>query len=131
MYSLGDKYDIQGLKKVSARNFQTGLDATKASFRELLNVIAAIPIVYGATPDTGRILRDIVLTIARQDWESMSALPKFKDFVADNPGFAVDFIKNMGHLSERTVCKSCKSPYTFIMRSSCGCDVPLKAYIGN
>ena len=131
MYALGDKYDIQGLKRLSAWKFQTGFDAIKDNFCELLKVIAAIPIVYRTTPDTDRTLRDIILTIARRDWERLAAILKFKDLVADNPSFAIDLIKKMSQLPERVVCKSCKSPYTFIVRSNCGCDIPAKVHSGS
>ena len=134
MYALGDKYGIKGLKNLSAEKFQNSLNASRRKLGEGGTVLCAISLVYATTPDTDRILRDIVLSIPRRNWEFLSDIPEFQDFVAQNPAFAVDLIKKMSQLaglSERLVCKTCKSPNMGVICHGCGRHIVAKDCFGN
>ncbi|CAG1960134.1 unnamed protein product [Fusarium graminearum] len=61
MYSLGDKYDIEGLRNVSTKKYCTELHGTLSTD----DFFSSIPFVYGLTPENSRDLRDPVLAFAR------------------------------------------------------------------
>jgi hypothetical protein len=61
MYSIGDKYDIEGLRRLSTRKYCEALQ------RDLYinDFFASIPYVYALTPESSRDLRDPALAFAR------------------------------------------------------------------
>lgn len=61
MYSLGDKYDLPGLKKEAARRFNEDIRIPGDSKSEILTLLSVVPIVYTTTPDTDRGLRNHVV----------------------------------------------------------------------
>ena len=60
MYSLGDKYDLPGLKKEAVRRFINDIAIPGDKKRETLTLLSVIPTVYTATPESDRGLRDLV-----------------------------------------------------------------------
>ncbi|KAL9135501.1 MAG: hypothetical protein Q9175_003303 [Cornicularia normoerica] len=61
MYSLGDKYDLPGLKKEAARRFNEDVKISGDSKCETLTLLSVVPTVYEITLDSDRGLRDIVV----------------------------------------------------------------------
>ncbi|GKU07565.1 kelch 21 [Fusarium langsethiae] len=61
MYSLGDKYDIEGLRNLSAKKYCSELHGSLST----ADFFSSIPYVYALTPENSRDLRDPVLAFAR------------------------------------------------------------------
>ena len=57
MYALGDKYQVKGLQHLAASKFKASL----ASHWDSPDFITAVQTVYSSTPDSNRLLRDIVV----------------------------------------------------------------------
>jgi hypothetical protein len=57
MYALGDKYQVAGLQNVAASKFKACL----AHHRNSPDFITALQTVYTSTPDSNRMLRDVVV----------------------------------------------------------------------
>ena len=97
MYALGDKYDLEGLKREAAEKF-----ATRAPrlYNECLGpieeFIAVIPLIYTTTPDTDRGLRDQAVKYGRVKWETLWAQPGFKDKLAEIGDFINDIVTKLG-----------------------------------
>ena len=60
MYSLGDKYDLPGLKKEAVRRFINDIAIPGDKKCETLTLLSVIPNVYTTTPESDRGLRDLV-----------------------------------------------------------------------
>lgn len=61
MYSLGDKYDLPGLKKEVARRFEKDVEIPGDGKRETMTLLSVVPAVYSTTPDNDRCLRDLIV----------------------------------------------------------------------
>ena len=62
MYSLGDKYDVPGLKKEAARRFDKDVEIPgDTKCKETLTLLSVVPHIYATTPDSDRGLRDLVV----------------------------------------------------------------------
>ncbi|OBS25166.1 hypothetical protein FPOA_05701 [Fusarium poae] len=61
MYSLGDKYDIEGLRNLSTQKYCSELHGSLSTN----DFFSSIPYVYTLTPESSRDLRDPVLSFAR------------------------------------------------------------------
>jgi hypothetical protein len=57
MYALGDKYQVTGLQHLAAMKFKASL----AYHWDSPDFITAVQTVYSSTPDSNRVLRDIVV----------------------------------------------------------------------
>ena len=61
MYSLGDKYDLPGLKREAARRFTEDVKIPGDCKSETLILLSVVPIVYTITPDSDRRLRNLLV----------------------------------------------------------------------
>ncbi|RBR13527.1 uncharacterized protein FIESC28_08155 [Fusarium coffeatum] len=61
MHSLGDKYDIEGLRSLATQKYCLELQGSLS----VTNFFSSIPYVYTLTPESSRDLRDPVLAFAR------------------------------------------------------------------
>lgn len=61
MHSLGDKYDIEGLRNLSIQKYCSELQGSLS----VTDFFSSIPYVYTLTPESSRDLRDPVLAFAR------------------------------------------------------------------
>ena len=93
MYSLGDEYDLQGLKKEAARRFITDIPIPGDKKRETLTLLSVIPTIYTTTPDSDRRLRDLVAQRIFQRYRTASRhFLKELDTALEVPQFAKDII---------------------------------------
>ena len=87
MYTIGDKYDISGLRSLARQKFESDIvvDWQRAIF------ISIIDLVYG--PDSFRdgSLRKTVCEVALQNLKSLSTLPAFDLILQKTPSFAYEF----------------------------------------
>ncbi|KAM0206021.1 hypothetical protein ACHAQD_012543, partial [Fusarium lateritium] len=61
MYSIGDKYDIEGLRHLSTKKYCEALQGDLY----INDFFSSIPYIYDLTPESSRDLRDPALTFAR------------------------------------------------------------------
>lgn len=62
MYSLGDKYDLAGLKKEAARRFGEDIQIPgDGKYETTLALLSVVETVYETTPDSDRGLRNLVV----------------------------------------------------------------------
>lgn len=61
MYSMGDKYDIEGLRNLATKKYCSDLQGILGTSE----FFSSIPYVYTLTPESSRDLRDPVLAFAR------------------------------------------------------------------
>ena len=73
MYSLGDKYDLPGLKREAARRFTEDVKIPADCKSETLTLLSIVPIVYTTTPDSDRGLRNLLV---RQIFERYNTASK-------------------------------------------------------
>lgn len=93
MYSLGDEYDLQGLKKEAARRFITDILIPGDKKRETLTLLSVIPTIYTTTPDSDRGLRDLVARHIFKRYRFASKhFIKELDTALEVPQFAKDII---------------------------------------
>ena len=78
MYSLGDKYDLPGLKREAARRFTEDVKFPGDCKSETLTLLSVVRIVYTTTPDSDRCLRNLLV---RQIFERYNTASKH--FVAE------------------------------------------------
>ena len=93
MYSLGDKYDLPGLKKEALRRFINDIAIPGDKKRETLTLLSVIPTVYTTTPESDRGLRDLVARHIFQRYKIASKLfIKELDTALKVPQFARDIV---------------------------------------
>ena len=93
MYSLGDKYDLPGLKKEAARRFINDIAIPGDKKRETLTLLSVIPTIYTTTPDSDRGLRDLVARHIFQRYRTASKhFIKELETALEVPQFARDII---------------------------------------
>lgn len=93
MYSLGDKYDLAGLKKEAARRFINDIAIPRDKKGETLTLLSVIPTIYTTTPDSDRGLRDLVARHVFQRYDIASKhFIKEIDAAFGVPQFARDII---------------------------------------
>ena len=93
MYSLGDKFDLPGLKKEAARRFINDIAIPGDKKRETLTLLSVIPTVYTTTPDSDRGLRDLVARHIFQRYRTASKhFIKELDTALEVPQFAGDIV---------------------------------------
>ena len=93
MYSLGDKYDLPGLKKEAVRRFIDDIAIPGDKKRETLTLLSVIPTIYTTTPDSDRGLRDLVALHIFQRYRTASKhFNKELDTALELPQFAGDII---------------------------------------
>ena len=61
MYSLGDKYDLPGLKNEAVRRFKEDVKIPGDRKSETLTLLSVVPTVYTTTPDSDRGLRNLLV----------------------------------------------------------------------
>ena len=93
MYSLGDKYDLPGLKKEAVRRFINDIAIPGDKKRETLTLLSVIPTVYTTTPGSDRGLRDLVARHIFQRYKIASKhFIKELDTALKIPQFARDIV---------------------------------------
>ena len=93
MYSLGDKYDLPGLKKDAVRRFIGDIAIPGDKKCETLTLLSVIPIIYTTTPDSDRSLRDLVARHIFQRYRTASKhFNKELDTALELPQFAGDIV---------------------------------------
>ena len=93
MYSLGDKYDLPGLKKEAARRFINDTAILGNKKRKTLTLLSVIPTIYTTTPDSDRGLRDLVAQHIFQRYKIASKhFIEELDTALEAPQFARDII---------------------------------------
>lgn len=110
MYSLGDKYDIPGLRHISTRQYRASLRDGEASFEEYL---ASIPEVYQPPASNG--LRKAAIDHARLELskstcsdESRSML---KRVMKEIPEFGSDLIDAVLAAPVPGMCEDCRDDH--------------------
>ncbi|PNP79354.1 hypothetical protein FNYG_07430 [Fusarium nygamai] len=93
MYSLGDEYDIKGLRDLSAQKYSWALDES-LDLDEFLN---SIPFVYTLTPDNSRGLRDSALEFARNKLRNAGGLSDIRDSFDELLIECPDFLTELLH----------------------------------
>lgn len=108
MYALGEKYAIQSLKDIAAKNFSYCLktDTISLLYPNVENDIGLIIAeVYNGTPAFDRGLRDPLIDFAAKKWLSLSSSPGFRSAIAKIPDFAISTMDKI--VKERNLCKRC------------------------
>lgn len=101
MYALGDKFDLQGLKKEAGERFTAYLDNPPSIFLQCVReFIAAIPLIYATTPGTDRGLRDRAVRYGSQYWDTLWGQTAFKDGLTEIGDFINDVV--IGYQSQRS-----------------------------
>lgn len=80
MYALGEKYNLQGLKKTAAAKFETALHSETRG----TPILPLITLIYASTPENDRGLRDLILPVALVNAKILSSLPGFKSMIVEN-----------------------------------------------
>ena len=98
MYSMGDKYGIDGLKGIAAENFaltlkrsewHVGLDSPNISIGALGT---ALECIYDSTPESDKGLRDQVLGYCQLHLQYLLTLKDFKAVLLAVPEFAFELL---------------------------------------
>ena len=91
MYTIGDKYDIPGLRSLARQKFESDIvvDWQQATF------IPIIDLVYGPDGPGDGGLRRTVCEVALQNLRSLSTLPAFDLILQKTPDFAYEFAQVM------------------------------------
>ena len=93
MYSLGDKYDLAGLKKEAGQRFIDDITIPGDKKRETLTLLSVIPTIYTTTLDSDRGLRDLVAWHTFQRYRIASKyFIKELDSALKVPQFAQDIV---------------------------------------
>lgn len=79
MYTLGEKYEIQSLKKAAIKQFDMFLNSRSEEWEpEIEDIIKIISEVFESTPESDRGLRDPLIDFVAQSWPSLSFTPELK-----------------------------------------------------
>lgn len=110
MYSLGDKYDIPGLRHVSTCQYRASLQDGEASFEEYL---ASIPEVYQPPASNG--LRKAAIDHARLELGKRSCSDEsrsmLKRVMKEIPGFGSDLIDAVLAAPVPGMCEDCRDDH--------------------
>lgn len=101
MYALGEKYDLQGLKKTAAAKFETALHSETRG----TPILPLITLIYASTPENDRGLRDLILPVALVNAKNLSNVPGFKSMIVENAEFVSDVFG-------KTIAPKAPPPYT-------------------
>ncbi|KAF5597191.1 ARM repeat protein [Fusarium pseudoanthophilum] len=99
VYQIGDKYDIQALKRLAATKYRTSIDAGWGTD----SFPWAIELAYTTTPPGDRGLRDIALQIAAQEIGTLMSQDVFCKMLSANADLAADIIRRLHRESEKSL----------------------------
>ncbi|KAG8533631.1 uncharacterized protein KY384_001372 [Bacidia gigantensis] len=121
MYSLGDKYDVSGLRQVSSAGLERNLQcATARIVRDYPSPLSWIDgfqdladAVYSGTPDSDDSLREPLIEFVYKQWANIGKLLPITESFAAIPQFVIDVIErhrkilNIARIecSEETRCR--------------------------
>lgn len=113
MYTLGDKYGIQGLKGIASAKFAATLKQPEwteewTSAEVSIGALGtAVKCIYDSTPDSDRALRDQVLGYAKLHLRRLVTLKHFKAILAEVPELAFELLvqEAEGRVSEDASAK--------------------------
>lgn len=107
MYALGEKYEIQSLKKAAIRLFDMFLNSRSEEWKpEIEDIEKIISEVFGSTPESNRGLRDPLIAFVAQSWPSLSSTSEFKLKTIEVPELAIGVIDKLAKENgEGEACK--------------------------
>ena len=79
MYVLADKYAMPDLRTESLRKFSHTMEVNKGNANLRSMILEVMLLVYGATPDNDRSLRDLVSGFAAKDWAWFEQQPEIQN----------------------------------------------------
>ena len=89
LYALGSTYQIKGLKALAADKFST---AAKYAWNHA-SFLEAIKIVYTATPDTDRAMRDVIVATVQDHINILGDRKEFEQTVRSIEGLAYGLLR--------------------------------------
>jgi hypothetical protein len=98
MYTIGDKYYIQGLKTEAAERFSEYTSHVNSEI--VYDFLGCLPKIYQDTLPHDRELRDAAVTFGIQIWHRLWSIPEFKDNLNGYDEFINDVVihtRSCGH----------------------------------
>ncbi|KAI9890496.1 MAG: hypothetical protein M1814_003980 [Vezdaea aestivalis] len=119
MYIVSDKYDIQQLKRLSLKKFETGLQSYQLKAekdymdRMALKIAEAVWEVYEYTSELDPLLRDLLSTKAVEGYSHLIETVRFRDLLEEVPAFCRDVLTLMGARHELKVTLLQRDSFSF------------------
>ncbi len=99
MYTMADKYDIPGLRKLCVEKFSVGMKKPS----EVINFPSLIRLIYESTPENDRGLRDVISKVAREHLAELIKNDDFAEVLKSVGAFAHDILRNAVWREEKMV----------------------------
>ena len=105
-YAAAEFYDVQHLKRLASRKFKI---ATENGWqRESALFAKAIAVVYETTPDSDRVLREIVLDISSENLNQLLECSEFRNVLSEHGEFGLDLLQATSRKSKKFECVHCQ-----------------------
>jgi hypothetical protein len=144
MYAVAEKYDIAGLKRLSAAKFEKAFVGRHVFSAPPSKTLMGTPVltldrvknlvetIYTTTvnSDGTRHLRDFVAYEVVGMLRQLHGLEGFKELIEEHPDFGWDLIVSVARDKMRKECRNCGTKVVLMMKPSCRCEQRGKAACG-
>ena len=107
MYTIADKYDIQGLKAEAKERFSEYTSQINSEM--VYDFLGCLPEIYKDTLPHDRELRDAAVMFGTKIWHALWSIPKFKDNLNGYDEFINDVVMKLRGSFQEMVCDQCGS----------------------
>ncbi len=112
MYSMAEKYEIRALKLLAKEKFERALKHTRNwSYDGLFD---AIPLIYSATPEQDRGLRDLVVAAANANARTLKHNEEFQEVLKEVNDFTLDLLGVVWKAEDDIDKAGARSPATVV-----------------